>query len=304
MTNFIEFACGAKNLVSTEVEDEDRPEFLLPKAISEQVGFQSAGRDPVLTALTHELKTPIAIISGYIEILLDAKLGPVNEDQRRILADSAENCRRLKKSVEGILSQASYDRQAEIHLEPGDFNHCLTDACSYWKDPFQAKGVVLYLQADPKLEPFLFDYEKIQRVVSNLLDNALKFTPPQGSVWLTIQHARLEGGRDGRCGNVQGNTHGMPDSVPAIKVTVADTGPGIPDEYRAEIFQEFFRIPNQLVNPDGTGLGLSIARHLVQAHGGRIWAESERGTGARICFLVPVRQNSELAHNYSGGGTL
>lgn len=304
MINFVEFACGAKSSVSIEADCEIRPEDLLTKPIPQQSRFESVGSDPVLTALTHELKTPIAIISGYVEILLDGRLGPLNEDQRRILTDSASNCHRLKKSVEELLSQAAHDRQSMIRLERGDFNCCLADVCSYWKDPFQAKGVALYFQSEPELEPFLFDYEKIHRIVSNLLDNALKFTPPQGSVWVTIQRARLEGGGDGRVRSLCGKAYVAPQSVPALKVTVADTGPGIPDEYRAEIFREFFRIPNQSVNPDGTGLGLSIARRFVQAHGGRIWAESEQGAGARICFLVPIRQNPESAENCSGGETL
>jgi len=295
LTDGAGFAFGASDTdlfaAISERWQEENPTTNIPQPRA----FQSAGADPELASLTHELKTPIAIVSGYIEVLLEGKFGLLNEEQRRILTDSAANCLRLKKFVEEFLAQAALrGRKVEMHFDVRDFNHCLNDVCSYWKDPFQTKGVALYFQTASDLEPFAFDYEKIYRAISNLLDNALKFTPPQGSVWLTIQRARIEGGRGAQTASTDGDAGGPADSIPAIRVSVADTGPGIPAEYRTEIFQEFFRIPNRKENPDGTGLGLSIARHLIQAHGGRIWAESEQGAGTRICFLVPVRREHNL----------
>lgn len=304
MTEGTGLVSGLKDSGFFTAISERWPENVPATQIPQPDGFQSSGTDPALASLAHELKTPIAIVSGYIEILLDGKFGSLNQEQRRILTDCAANCLRLKKFVEELLSQAVLRaRQVEMHFDVRDFNLCLSEVCSYWKDLFLAKGVALYFQNDPALEPFAFDCDKIHRVVSNLLDNALKFTPSEGSVWLTIEGAQLEGGTGSYGKNASVNVAVPADPRPAVRVTVADTGPGIPAEYHTEIFREFFRISNQKDNPGGTGLGLSIARHLVQAHGGRIWAESEGGAGTRICFLVPVGRKLELVEQSSGGGS-
>jgi signal transduction histidine kinase len=266
---------------------------LVGRQSEQRPGFTPSSNNASLAGFAHELKTPLAIICGYVEVLLDGTLGPLNENQQNALREATANCSRLKKLVEGFLSQGAFDaQQVTMHLELADLNKCLADACGFWQQQVQAKNMALYFQPDPTIEPFIFDYDKIQHAVSNLLDNAIKFTPSGGTVWLTPQRSRIESNAGDDAAIASGEEPARGGSVPAIKVVVADTGPGIPGEFRREVFEEFFRIPNK-TNSEGSGLGLSIAERLVQAHGGRIWVESEPGAGTRVSFLIPARHEPD-----------
>ncbi len=132
------------------------------------------------------------------------------------------------------------------------------------------------------------DSAKIQRIISNLLENASKFTPQGGTVWLHAEPYMWERravSKPAASGERRRQTTGSPN---AVKVSVSDTGPGIPPEYHQEIFDDFFRLPGSEAS-EGMGLGLAIARRLVQAMGGKIWVESEPGAGCKFSFLVPMK---------------
>jgi two-component system, cell cycle sensor histidine kinase PleC len=259
-------------------------------------GFGLSNSRTLLAGFAHELKTPLAIVAGYVEVILTGSLGPLTDRQERALKDAAANCLRLKKFVQEFLSQAALaSRQIVLHLEERNLNDCLTEVCGFWREHVLGKKMALYLQTDPTIEPFLFDYDKIQQVVSNLLDNALKFTPSGGTIWLTAHRARIESrGADGQSTPSDGEP-ARANLLPAVRVVVADTGPGIPAEFRTEVFREFFRIPNHS-NFEGNGLGLAIAERLVQTHGGKIWVEGEPGAGTRVSFLVPVRHDADAVN--------
>jgi len=244
-----------------------------------------------LARVAHELKTPLAIIIGYIDLLLSGKVGPLNPRQRQILLDTQPNCARLEKFIKDFLAYGTLDAsRASMQFERGDLNACLSEACGYWLDRYCAKGVALYFPMNPKLEPFVFDYHKIQQVVSNLLENSLKFTPQGGTVWLTAEPHTWESRAYEQPGDAS--------SVNSARVTVADTGPGIVPEFHQEIFDHFFRVPYEN-HPGGTGLGLAIARRIVQAHGGKIWVESEPGAGCKFTFLLPLVPREEDASQWS-----
>ena len=242
-----------------------------------------------LATAAHRLKTPLAIISGYIELLLSQKPGPLIPRQKEILEESRENCERLQRFIQDFLTYSALDSGAvTVKLELGEINLCLADVYELWLPRFQKKGVALYLTPADRVAPFPFDPFKIEEVVSNLLENSLKFTPVGGSVWITLdtyfwdRRSRTEhwGPKERRRANAT-----QPN---AVRITVADTGPGIEPEYHLEIFDDFFRVPSVGEAWEGTGLGLAIARRLVQAHGGKIWVESEPGSGSKVSFLLPV----------------
>lgn len=265
-------------------------------------GVMPSSSNALLAAFAHELKTPLTIISGYIEVLHGGALGPLTERQEKALSDAAANCVRLKKFVEEFLSKAARaGREVTLHLEDRDLNKCITDVCGFWRERLIAKNMALYFHPDTAVEPFLFDDDKIQQVISILLDNALKFTPSGGTIWLTSHRTRIELiGVDGQSPDSGDEaTHGH--SLPAVRVVVADTGPGIPPEFRTEVFQEFFRIPNH-GQFEGTGLGLSIAERLIHAHSGKIWVEGEPGAGTRVSFLLPVQHNTDAIGKPVGSG--
>jgi len=246
-------------------------------------------RTIALATAAHRLKTPLAIISGYIELLMNQKAGPLVPRQQEILKESQENCDRLKRFIQDFLTYSALETGA-VTIKPqiGDLNACLEDVYELWLPRFQKKGVALYLSPSYRFDPFLFDPFKVEEVISNLLENALKFTPVRGSVWIAAEmhfwdrrHRVEHWGPNER----RRTTNAGPNSV---RVTVSDTGPGIEAEFHFEIFDDFFRVPRANEESEGTGLGLAIARRLVQAHGGKIWVESELGSGSKISFLLPV----------------
>jgi len=247
-----------------------------------------------LATAAHDLRTPLAVISGYVELLINGKLGGLNEKQQRVMQDMQVSSIRLQRLVTDFLTFASLQTDTvPLRIsEPQDMNGCLHELSGFWLPRFQNKGVAFYYLANPNLEPFYFDYDKTQRVVSNLLENALKFTPATGTVWLHAEPQLWERRNTHKPRNSEERrktTLLMPN---AVRVTVADTGPGIAPEYHQEIFGDFFQVPES-GSPDdaGMGLGLAIARRLVQAHGGKIWVESEPNCGCKFSFLLPLKRN-------------
>ncbi len=243
-----------------------------------------------LATAAHELKTPLAIIAGYIELLLSQKPGALNEGQRRILEDSQLNCVRLRQFIQDFLTYSSVETgKLAMQFDLADLNVCLSESYEIWLPRFQEKGVALYFFANERLQLLPFDYNKVLHVISNLLENSLKFTPAGGTVWLSaephIWERRSQQGDRVREERRQ-KSHGAANTV---RVTVSDTGQGIDAEYHLEIFDDFFRLPQREERDTGVGLGLAIARRLVQAHGGKIWVESERGSGSKFSFLLPLK---------------
>jgi signal transduction histidine kinase len=245
-----------------------------------------------LATAAHDLRTPLAVVSGYIELLMSGKLGPLTDRQTRCLEDMHSSSQRLQRLITDFLTfSALQTGNLSLQLdEPRNLNLCLTEICSFWLPRFQSKGVAFYYLASEHLQPFPFDHDRIQRVVSNLLENALKFTPAGGTVWLNAEpqlwerRASMEPVPRARERRRQSLTHAN-----AVRVSVADTGPGIPPEYHQEIFGDFFQVPNGDNSGAGMGLGLGIARRLVQAHGGKIWVESELGCGSKFSFVLPLK---------------
>ncbi len=246
-----------------------------------------------LATAAHDLRTPLAVVSGYLELLISGKLGPVNDKQKLVLEDMQVSSNRLQRLVNDFLTFAAVQTgNFRLHLEqPQDLNACLHELAGFWLPRFQQKGVAFYYLANASLAPFLFDYDKIQRVVSNLLENALKFTPVAGTVWLNAEpqlwerRSSLQAGHDS---DRRKKTVLLPN---AVRVSVSDTGPGIAPEYHQEIFGDFFQLPVASTGDgQGTGLGLAIARRLIHAHGGKIWVESEPNCGCKFSFLLPLKR--------------
>jgi signal transduction histidine kinase len=241
-----------------------------------------------LASAAHELKTPLAVVKGYYDLLLSNSLGKLNDKQRDILQESKDSCERLVRLVSMFLNYSTLESgKLVLHLRDNDLRDCLTELTTRWSEAFQRKHVRLEVSLDAGLPIFKFDYQKVQQTVANLLDNALKHTPAGGSVTLraephfwerrSAQDAPKQDRRRGR--NAVGNS---------VRVAVTDTGPGIASEHHQEIFEDFVRVDR---TSSGMGLGLAIAKRLVQAHRGKIWVDSEPRRGCTFTFLLP-RDNS------------
>src|ERR1700686_5912142 len=199
-----------------------------------------------LASAAHDLKTPLAILNGYIELLQSQKLGPLNERQREVMGDMFSSGQRLQQFIHDFLTYSVLETgELRMQYVEGDINACLSEVCRLWSGRFQDRGLALYFLANDKLTPFAFDGPKIQRVVSNLLENASKYTTQGGTVWLHAEPHMWERrsvsnsstGKERRRQSLN-----LPNSV---KVSVADTGPGIRPEFHLEIFDDFFRLPGR-----------------------------------------------------------
>lgn len=243
-----------------------------------------------LASAAHDLKTPLAILNGYIELLQSEKLGPLNERQREVLRDMNSSGQRLQHFIQDFLTFSVLETGGlKMQFELGDMNGCLSEVCRLWSHRFQEKGLALYFLANDKLQPFPFDSAKVQRAVSNFLENAAKFTPAGGTVWLHAE-AHMWERRNASKPDVSGERRRQDLAHPnSIRISVSDTGPGIPPEYHLEVFDDFFRLPTNENQSDGMGLGLAIARRLVHGMGGKIWVESEFGSGCKFSFLLPLK---------------
>lgn len=241
-----------------------------------------------LASAAHDLKTPLAILNGYVELLQSEKLGDLNDRQREVLRDMRSNGQRLQRYIQDFLSFSVLETgELKMKFERGNINACLSEVCRLWSPRFQEKGLALYFLANERVMEFPFDAPKLERVISNLLENASKFTPSGGTVWLHAEPYMWER-RSSSNRSLPQERRRRPLSQPnSVKISVSDTGPGVPPEYHLEIFDDFFRLPSS-EKAEGMGLGLAIARRLVQGMGGKIWVESEPGAGCKFSFILPL----------------
>jgi signal transduction histidine kinase len=245
----------------------------------------SCCRDALASA-AHELKTPLAIMGGYLQLLLTEKLGPLNTRQIEILTEMQANGVRLSNFIQNLLTYTSLkvDR-LEMNYEIGDINDCIREIAETWSQRFHDKAIAFYFLPNEKFPPFPFDFYKVQHVVSNLLDNAMKYTPSSGTVWLHLEPYFWERRTVSRPPLVERRKERM-SGPNCCRISVSDTGPGIAPEFQQDIFEEYFRLTPQGTRAEGYGLGLAIARRLVQSAGGKIWVESDPGAGSKFSFLV------------------
>jgi signal transduction histidine kinase len=283
---------GASELCSAATEGTTCPDHSCQQELLQQYTqlreqFQRCTN--ALASAAHDLKTPLAILSGYIELLQSEKLGGLNERQREVLRDMHSNGRRLQHFIQDFLTYTVLETgELRMQYEMGDMNACISEVCRLWSNRFQEKGLALYFLANDKVPQFPFDSAKVQRVLSNLLENASKFTPAGGTVWLHAEPHMWER-RSAQKPGIQGERRRQTSSHPnSVKVSVSDTGPGIAPEFHLEVFDDFFRLATTKES-DGMGLGLAIARRLVHGFGGKIWVESEPGAGCKFSFLIPLK---------------
>jgi hypothetical protein len=244
----------------------------------------------------------LAILNGYVELLQSEKLGGLNDRQREILGDMRTSGQRLQHFIQDFLSFSILEiGEMKMHFEPADLNACLSEVCRLWSHSFQEKGLALYFLANDKLSEFAFDVPKVQRVVSNLLENASKFTPAGGTVWLHAEPYMWERRSTTNPDNPMERRRQMILHPNSVKVSVSDTGPGIPAEYHIEVFDDFFQMP-QSESQSGMGLGLAIARRLVGGMGGKIWVESDLGAGCKFSFILPLLPPSTATNHVTNPG--
>ena len=238
-----------------------------------------------LASAAHELKTPLAVMKGYYDLLLSGSLGKLSDRQRDILQESKESCDRLVRLVSMFLNYSALESgKLVLQLRENDLRDCINDLTCRWQDAFQRASVRLDLKLDPDLPLFRFDYQKVQQCMANLVDNALKHTPAGGCVTLLAEPHFWER-RIAEAAPPEERRRDRGGRPNSVLVAVSDTGSGIAAEFHQEIFEEFVRVDP---SSSGMGLGLAITKRLIQAHRGKVWVDSEVGRGSSFSFLLPI----------------
>ena len=221
----------------------------------------------LLSVVSHELKTPLTSIRMATHLLLEERIGAISPKQAELLIAARDDADRLHHIVENLLDMARLESgRAQLDFKPHDVEPLLHAMTQIQHAAFHDKGVTLGVDASAADGVAVsVDAGRIEHVFSNLLANALRFTPAGGRVDVTAQ----------------------PDPTDAalVRFTVADTGSGIPADHLPRVFDRFYRVPGQ-TGASGAGLGLAIAKDIVEAHGGTVDAGSEPGHGSRFTFSL------------------
>jgi signal transduction histidine kinase len=219
-----------------------------------------------LANMSHELRTPLNAILNFTEFVMDGDLGEVNEEQEETLQKVVSSGEHLLSLINDILDITKIEvGMLELFIEDVDINQSLKAVVSTGKGLVKDKPIELRVEVEPDLPIISGDRRRLHQVFLNLLSNAVKFTPT-GSV--TLAASRQEDG---------------------VLIIVKDTGVGIAPKDHPKVFERFKQTESGLRSAGGTGLGLPISKHFVEAHGGKIWFESDLGQGSTFHVLLPMK---------------
>jgi len=262
---YVERAC----LPVLDAERQPIGWMMVLRDVTEELELQRL-RDDLTNTIVHDLRSPLSSILGslyFIEELIE------NQDPalpvREALAISIRGANKLMNLVNSLLDIARLSSgQSLVELHPQRLEAIVDAAVDYLLPLAADSDITLSKIVEPDLPLVLLDEDKINRVIVNLVDNALKFTPRGGQVTASIERwLNSEGGSYVRC-------------------IVRDTGPGIPPEYRSRIFERFVQIANRPGRRRGTGIGLNFCQLAIEAHGGRIWVDEAPGGGSEFSFTL------------------
>jgi two-component system OmpR family sensor kinase len=230
-------------------------------------------RRSMVADIAHELRTPLTVLQGNLEALRDGVLPPSTETLSSLHTETLLLARLVSDLRELSLAEAG---QLKLQPAPTDVADLARRSVESLRTGAAARGVNLALELHGELPMVSVDGDRIGQVLRNLLENAVRHSPPGGEVRLTVTRDTQD--------------------VGGLRVMVTDQGTGIPPDELELVFERFYRAdPSRARSTGGAGLGLAIVRLLVEAHGGRAWAESEPGQGARFVFTIPSRP-APVAH--------
>ena len=223
-----------------------------------------------ISTVSHELRTPLTSLKEGVAIVLEEVVGKINEKQRNFLDIAKRNIDRLARLINDVLDfQKLEGGKMTFNMHENDIRQVTEDVYATMLSFANSKGVNLSVEVDGELPKATFDSDKIIQALTNLVSNAIKFTPENGQVSIGVQRWREE-----------------------MAIRVKDSGMGIPPEDLQKIFDRFYRVHRPGKEIQGTGLGLPIVRDIVTMHGGRIEVESEVDRGTTFTVFLPIEAGS------------
>ena len=223
-----------------------------------------------ISTVSHELRTPLAAMKEGVNIVLDEVVGKLNEKQKKFLDVAKRNADRLCVLIDDVLDFQKIEAgRMKLDIQSNDIVEVGSEVHETMSLYSKKNEVELSFESAGELPEAKFDRAKIIQVLTNLVSNAIKFTPEKGRVSVSIQHQNEK-----------------------LIITVRDTGMGIPKEALPKIFERFYRVKRQGKEIQGTGLGLAIVHKIVMMHSGRIEVESEVGRGTAFTIFLPLTPKS------------
>jgi signal transduction histidine kinase len=235
-----------------------------------QLQVVSKTKSDFLANMSHELRTPLNSVIGFSEVLLDQLFGPINEKQLEYVENILSSGKHLLSLINDILDLSKVESgKMELELSTFCLRELLDASLMMLREKALKGGIALNMDLAPQADiKIVADQRKLKQILFNLVSNAVKFTPANGTVEVSAT-------RDGDF----------------IEISVTDNGIGINKEDIPKLFQPFTQLESVYTKEyEGTGLGLALNRQLVELHGGRIWVESEFGSGSRFSFTIPLTQ--------------
>ena len=247
-------------------------------------------REDFVSMLSHDLKSPITAILGSLDLVREARLGPVNEEQREYLESAVESCSEMTDMIDTLLDVHKFEAGKMVLVFREEEPPLLVQKIlARFRSLAHRTRINLHITCNEPVPGFRVDRQKFSRLINNLLSNAFKFTPDGGEIEVRMEELPdIAVCRD----RIPPQTY-PPSAVPAsgryLQLTVRDTGEGMPAEALGTIFDRFVQAKNRrLGKTRGTGLGLAFCRKVMDAHGGFIWAESQEGQGSTLFLLFPL----------------
>jgi PAS domain S-box-containing protein len=240
-----------------------------------------------ITTVSHELRTPMTSVKGYVDLLIGGMAGEISATQKRFLSTIRINADRMINVINNMIYVSDLDRAPfQLNVKPTDMAEQINEAVAAIREQLEIRDLTLSLDVADDLPLVRADPTRLRQVLDNLLSNACQFTYPGGQIKIGAQ--------------IHDGDRAEADSPGFLLVSIADTGVGIVPEEQEKIFEPFYRAENPLeVEVSGVGVGLTIARSLVQAHGGRLWVESEPGQGSIFYFtLLLSEQEGQIRDGY------
>jgi signal transduction histidine kinase len=239
-------------------------------------------REDLTHMMVHDLRNPVTSIYGWLTLLQQSS-DDLSEAQNRMVESGLVSVDKLSELINNILSVSQLEGgQVPLVRRPVSLADLIAEACHAQQPQAIKKGLHVRRDVMPGLPPVWADARLIGRVLQNLIDNAIKFTPAGGSVTVTVGPTHATDA--GQASEQEAHAH-------YLRISVSDSGPGIPPELQRQLFQKFATGRQEA---SGSGLGLAFCKLAVEAHGGSIWVESEPEQGATFSFTLPIAQEDEI----------
>ncbi|MDP2921872.1 MAG: ATP-binding protein [Candidatus Omnitrophota bacterium] len=229
-----------------------------------------------VSVISHELRTPLTSIKESISLILDGVTGPATEEQKKFLTIAKNNVERLAKLITDILDLSKLESgRIMMHKRKLNINDIIKDIYVSMKVMAEQKNLEFTISLKDSVEPIWIDPDRIGQVIKNLVSNAIKFNKDKGRINISTTTE-----------NIKGKDY--------VKIAVEDNGIGIPQDEIENLFRHFTPLDTSMTRQhNGAGMGLAISKGIVELHGGSIWVVSERDTGSKVIFTIPIYRKYE-----------